>query len=560
MAKDKTIISIPPLYFYQYAPNTAANFSELTYNEGIYLKSDSLSKTYPKSVARIYKNPNKPNKIYLISKDSSILQAISKYLSPTEIDTAYLNQQRPESLRGELYRSTSVSEYSAYFNVDADTLESYSVFAQPTNIADVSYDDNSLVGKTINFYTLSDAAIKKFETDIGNAIFQDFSYDSATTREWSIEPSYLLRAKSISADYSNDKNSYSKGEAELFMASLFQQWTSDKYSKVSSLVETDLELKDSFTIKKTRSINFNDYIEQKYENLWVQKVITDNIFIGTYDPSKVDVSADSPINTLRSAFTNGSYLISVKYTNNQYWQDGIIYDTGDDSSKSYLFNWTPLYGSTYNKFPDANGELHDYTTEKLSDIRGKNIVLRRSKLHSSNNEPILNERELDVVPDEPLDNFLFFNRSTTMVANITSESSTNVEEHIEQDSYLGSFKQLQTKIFNKDSSISFSSDFKYPNAGIYGPNLLDTYITSVTAIGGKYENIDFYSDITETRYLQEKSINEDRDLTTMYILNDQYTYSELGFVPDDLETIIYEIELDEEINIQQGSFIVVEIE
>jgi len=60
MSVDKTIISIPSLYFYQYAPNTAGSLSQLTYNEGIYIDASSIGKTYAKSVVRVKKNKNNP--------------------------------------------------------------------------------------------------------------------------------------------------------------------------------------------------------------------------------------------------------------------------------------------------------------------------------------------------------------------------------------------------------------------------------------------------------------------------------------------------------------------
>lgn len=535
MANDKTVISIPSLYFYQYGVNISKFMGNVTYNEGIYL-TDTTPKTYSKSVVRIYKNPNFPKKIYLVSKDTSLLQAISKKVisvsSDPTINTEFVNYYRD-------YDSGEIS-YKDYFDVDSrDTLSRYSIFSQPSNVSTINYDDNSLVNKTINLYTLSEEAINKIETNFGNIVFSDVSYETAISQSFDIKASYLLKAKSILADYGNDNETYNRSEVELFNASLFENWDSTKsYKNITPLVDTDLIIKNSYTIKKTKSINFSDFIEQKHDNLWIQKVFLNNLTT-PYGKDYDDI--------LQEEFTKYSYILSVKYS--------IPFSSTGYYDDNYSYNWVPMYGDTFNRYTNEYGALEEDSSEKLADIRGKNIFLRKTKLLSSNDNGVLEyDRELSVVPDEPLKNFLFFHKSPdiTNAATYISDLNTIIEDY----SRLGTFTHAESNIFDKKPILDFSKDFNVPDAYKKTREEIDGYISTYT----KPENVDFYSNVTETRYLQEKSLDQETDLATMYVLNDEYKNYQLGFVPDDLETTVYELELDEELHIYNGSFVVVEIE
>ncbi len=95
MPVDKTLIKVPKIAFTQLYPNVVSNFNQVTYNEGIYIYNESKKATYPKSVIRIYKNPNNPKKVYFAAKDTSLLENYVLNL----INIGATKEDNPESFK-----------------------------------------------------------------------------------------------------------------------------------------------------------------------------------------------------------------------------------------------------------------------------------------------------------------------------------------------------------------------------------------------------------------------------------------------------------------------------
>ena len=72
-------------------------------------------------------------------------------------------------------------------------------------------------------------------------------------------------------------------------------------------------------------------------------------------------------------------------------------------------------------------------------------------------------------------------------------------------------------------------------------------------------DVDIYAFGNQTRIDQIENLT-DSNKSTLYVLNNNWVYSSYGFIPDDPQSVIYEIELENELEIENGTFMVVEIE
>lgn len=651
MPRDRTVIYVPPLKNTQFALNVSENVMDTTYNEGIYITDDSLTKTYPKSVVRIYKNPNLPKKIYLVSKDSSNLDAVLRIASPALVDAT--------TSFDAVKLSTAITPYLSLNYLD---LQKYSNFKQPSNITNLNFEDNSLIGKSLNLYTLSLTTLYKIgnivnnetaflgesccyvfptrsvdgtfnsgigptrrfrrEFDInlgaesnlvlrggpsegileerlnslgsntvGSVLAEDSTIESINNEgitslisqsellDTSIEGSYLLRGKSLIAQSYNDRNECPESCPTVFNQIIYDNSDYKIKNKIGSLTELDLAFWKKLKITKTKSINFSDYLEQKHENVWVQKVDSNNL-------PNTWASLDEDF---YSHFTKKSYIISQK-----------LFDSNNDSF-GLSYKWYPLYSSDPQNIDALSNNLNNYNNkqfndnyESLSSLKDKFLFFRKTKAISNDKQNTIFERQLNKIPDETLKEFIFFNDSYALSrgsAGITIYN--NSPESAEGKAYRYSYNQMKDyylvkgglthsprTIFGVEQEIAFNTNQVY----------VDAYTktnTEVQAIGdlikytepgstsAKYldnlgfpnvyyekESTDFYTNDSKARYLQEKSLDTERDLTDLYVFKKDFEseFYLFGFVPDDPESTIYELELEEELDIENGTFMVVEIE
>jgi len=467
MPIDKTTITITPIKFSQAIPDIAQNVSKLTYNEGIYIKENSLSATYPKSVVRIYKNTNFPNKIYLLSKETSIIEATSKRygeLSDTEESTII-----------------NYPSLQPYLTIDPENLNNYSRFQQPSKLQTLNFDNSSLTGKTINFYTLSPDSLNKIiplndgttVTGSGYATRTDPPMINASTLTAnSITYSYYLRTKSIVTDYFNDEEVVGLREVNLFSAAVYYYWFAvGSISNLGALSEDDIEIYDANTIKRTKSIDFSQYISKTLDNVWVQKI------------------------------------------------DFNIYDNLPGSAGSYVL---------------SNEISHEFRNE------------------SSN---LISQTEIDELKDKTL----FFSRNDTIIKDsYKNRQLFTAGTFVETREYTPAYEDFSPRPhtqFNGIQQRNNKSIFDVKQKIDFTFNIEDRDSDSV-----RYGPL-FYSETALDRDKQVSGLDLSNDLSTITILTDQYVIDEgrLGFVPDDLNTIVYEIELDRELDFENGTFVVVEI-
>ena len=491
MASDKTIISLPTIKKVQFAPNTAQAFSELTYNEGLYIKKDSTSSTYPKSVVRIYKNNNNPKKIYVLSKDSTILQATSKYYASAST--------KPEN---EIINWNSLSNY-----VSSEYFDRYSKFSQPENFNILNFDDSSLQSKTVNFYSFTVSSIQNIFSLLQGELVPSLTVNGLTngTNESSdLDPtntlgSYLLKSKSIVADYYNDNEQYVEKELNIFNGALYAYWFDKSITnkQLASLTENDLLLYNSTKIKKTKSIDFSEYVDKKYNNVWIQKI---------------DRAIES------DAGTGQTYIISQEDTTK----------SEDDSNR-----WSPLYSFSEEiggKNPFLDGTSLDYLINKYVFIQKNDFILNEYST----------ERELFTLNE----NVPFSSYDRTF-------SDGGVKATY---SYNGALKRVQKLIFNTEYNI-FIPDKAWVEEYFEGSTIDKKARQSpLNYLKTDTDRVEQFSE-----YLQPI-----KHLSNLYVLNESYQdqRNNLGqLFPDNPEnTIVYEIELENEIDFENGSFVVMEIE
>jgi hypothetical protein len=464
MATDKTVIVLPNLKSVQLVPNTAQAFGGIVYNEGIYISRDSTKKTYPKSVARIYKNPNRPKTIYLLSKDTSFKQAVAKRYETSESESS------------EIVKWPSLEEYVIS---DTQTLSKYSNFSQPSNITSLNFDDSSLINKTINFYVLDPVIYSNIFNnlkgqEISQTIEQDYLtvnglvfYSSQELEEFSnlnsVIYSYFLKSKSIIADNQNEEETYTDKQIELFNGSLYNYWfDSSKSTNISYLTENDLKLLTTTKVKNAQSLDFSQYIDIKYENVWIQKI-------------------DNNINSAGSYSVNNSYVLSnyeVEKTAGSF--NGLI-----DASILETFKNKTLFISKNDLYLKEN-----YKNRQLFKIKSK-------------------------VDDD--DGFADF---------LTNQNGINARKS-------GAIIQNNRNVFEYEYTINFS----------------------------KEESPIIYDSSDTQRQKQIEDLTTD-DLSSLYVMNDLYEEqrNKFGFIPDDPTTTVYELQLNDELQFENGSFVVVEIE
>lgn len=488
MSVDKTIIQIPSIYFSQYVPNVASNFNQFTYNEGIYIDSKSANKTYPKSVVRVYKNKNYPKKIYLLSKDTTILDALSQAYSILP----------PSYTAKDVVNNVPIIE--RYLDVSVENLTKYSKFSQPSNF--VSLDFNSIIGKTINFYCLNSSSIEKIGTNLNGEPSSEAP--AASTRPGNYTDledssqllvSYYLKTKSLISDYINTPDSYTNEQINVFNGAFYYYWF-DKEATINSvgtLTSNDLVLYNTYKIKKTKTIDFSQYVDKKYQNVWVQKI-------------------DSEV---ESSGAGQNYVIAEEDTS----------EAEDSSSR-----WFPLY--SYIKGEEGEGTTTFSDGTEFDYLADKFIYIQKNDFTLTNQSY---ERELFSLSESRP--FGLFERS------IRGDSATGYFD------YIGSLNRIQTSILDSQYEL-FIPDKSYINE-YYGG---DSVKSPLNYLQNSTNRIEQYTE----------NFDRTRHLSNIYVLNSLYKEQrrELGqLFPDSPDNaIVYEIELEQEIEIDNGAFMVVEIE
>ncbi len=502
MLKDKSIVSFPSTSKTSIVPNTATNYSRITYNEGIYLSDSSLSATYPKSLVRFYKNPSNPKKVYFIGKDTSLLEnfvlnLIDKNLA--DIDTSV----------GSV--ATEPEEYY-WTRTNDDSYQDFAIFSQPSNLN----LDVDVKGKTINFYNLP-------------ILSSDISYlsslnASSDVNNYFFDYGMFLKAKSSITDYENyDLYKFNKfielsigaasgtryekvsflNKVGLYEKFLFSEFASsvdveNEFSKIKPLYDTDLELKNKTSIVNVNKIKFSDFISNSYSDFVIQKIIKDE----------------------EGDLTGGENSVENTYV---IWKFASNTDTGPK-----IINYDSYEGNADVGFPDG---------VSITSLYDKAIYIIKD------NDSISTIKDFEVI-------------------DYTLAAST---------------RSVQTQLFDINHyDVGYRGDTIIENLTINGALVNENYKRQFFSIDKKInlDNYIYYTDESFPREIDDQGTTRTGDdvlypvpvdfsgvnKSEFYIFNDSFKYIDFGFVPTNVEETIYEFELDQEIDIPNGSFIVAEIQ
>jgi hypothetical protein len=119
------------------------------------------------------------------------------------------------------------------------------------------------------------------------------------------------------------------------------------------------------------------------------------------------------------------------------------------------------------------------------------------------------------------------------VSNNTKQFRYYDSDFDRSDYYEGQIEKENNKIFNLNKKLNSLEDY------------VTLYRTSVDGLSN------FIIDKEET--------NPNYARTSVYLFKDSFNYSDYGFIPTDISETIYEFEIDQELDIQNGTFVVAEI-
>lgn len=596
MTKDKTVISIPPIYFYQYGPNLASLIGAYTYNEGIYLKNESLSKTYAKSVVRIYKNPKIPKKIYLFSKDTSLYEAFAGQYKTSSFDevSSYIGQDFAQQ----------------YLGTDEDTLKKFSLFKQPENF--ISLDQNTLNNKTINFYTLTTDSIntlgkviESFETetttDTNIELLENFI---SSINEWKdflgCDGDGILTVDTPPSFEQTLDNTNKAAEivakitanySDLVDNSVFSE---SDYLTNLSIITTSLPFVTTISTLDT-TCQYSDYIIgalQKMKETYAQS----NIDKWTTQPT--NFAQDSYLNTIQTSYYLKSKSIIADYGNdnktytrtltnlfeqtvytnwggpNYTGQLGALNETDIQLYKSTTISKTKQFDfSEYveNKYSNLWVQKIDrYKSGESSDVYDNYVFLDPYNVDSSAGPEILREnRDTPTEKDQILLNMkgkycLLIKKDVYLFDTYTNRDYFIANSDIRPDTEYVYGKVSWT--VPEGNTYAYAALGRQENKILgsdYSINFNDYNIQEVNSSDLASEKPYIYIDSLSKRKTQFENFSFDTGLSTLYIFNDSFQQEQeekYGFVMDDPYDTVYEIELEEELDIENGTFMVVEIE
>lgn len=494
MPVDKTVIKVPKIAFTQLFPNVVSNFNQVTYNEGIYIYNESKKATYPKSVIRIYKNPNNPKKVYFAAKDTSLLENYVLNL----INIGATKDDNPESFKS----VAPYNEQSYYWSrtETEDSYRDYSLFSQPNNLI----LNENITEKTLNLYRVPQSSEQI-------AYLSSLNSDSRINNNF-YEYGVFLKAKSVildneqydsyepnkylsSINYEIDSGSF-ENKTLLYEKFLFNDI--ENVDSITPLFETELELFENATIKSVNKINFSEFIVRKFDNLLVADsngfLFPDKSESGgeTY----LQINVDSKMMVL---FKKSSTNDSVYYP---------IYSSIDD--EDYVGYKTELpEPSVAQSNDDEEGQL-------LIDL-SINYLDDKKILFVKDNNLVSTTKDYEMVDVKDILNYRFYSYNPGNLLNVKFDGSLNLKK-----------RGFESFGIEKRLNLEYEKDYVKIKPSV------DTGV-----------EIESYGDT---------QLN-----STMYVFKDSFNYSKYNFFPVDFNETIYEFELDKELDISNGAFVVAEI-
>ena len=272
----------------------------------------------------------------------------------------------------------------------------------------------------------------------------------------------------------------------------------EDYNNISPLSETDLELFDNATIKSVNKINFSDFIVRKFDDLLVAD---SNGFLfpdksASGGETYLQVNVDSKMVIL---FKKSPTSDSVYYP---------IYDSIDD--EDYSGYKTELPEPSVAQPDDEEGQL-------LIDL-SVDYLDNKKILFIKDNNIVSTIKDYEMVDVKAILNYRFYSYDSGPLLNVKFNGSLNLQK-----------RGFETFGIQKRLDLEYSKDY------VKIKPFIDTGV-EIESFGNTQLN------------------------SSMYVFKDSFNYSKYNFFPIDFNETIYEFELDKELNVSNGAFVVAEIE
>lgn len=505
MPQDKSVISLPSTSKTSVAPNVATNFQQVTYNEGIYITNSSLNATYPKSVVRVYKNPSNPKKVYFAAKDTSLLE---NYVFDL-INKGATKDSNPNTFR------LNDTKYYWSRTEDESSYRDFSTFSQPYNL-DLQSD---VTNKKINFYTLPVTSqqvlyMAGLNSDSNiNLNFKEYNIFLKAKSYITDYQSYDL-FKSNKAKYSEDSDIDNTNQPTIDKVALYEKFLFNNLTgstnidsdlnNIKPLSETDLQLNKSVQILNVNKIKFSDFINYQYDKKFM--FLNDKSLY--FEKDRQD-SARNAENVDFILYSGGSIN---NLDPNNYILFGYNREYTTDDISGGIFN-AITKGST---LPEADNAYSNTMGGQIVNPTSFNFANKLVAIIKQNYSiSTIKDFEIFKILDDST-SFQFYNSINNL-----------------SDAYQGIIQKENDKVFNLNKELN-------------GNDYISLFKLELDNINNFYTD----SNITTTESI----------LTNMYVFKDSFDYSNYGFFPTNFDETIYEFELDQELDFQNGAFVVAEIE
>jgi hypothetical protein len=408
-----------------------------------------------------------------------------------------VNKGQTKDSNPDSFRESSTS----YFWDRAGSESSYrdfSSFSQPRNL---EIEQSQVLNKSINLYSIP-------------LVSQQVSYMSSLNTDTEINNLFLqygmfLKAKSSISDYesydlySSNKATTNTAETSgswinrvgLYEKFLFNQLTS------SSDIESDLK-----TIQPLYEKDLQ--LDKSVKILNVNKITFSDFVSNNFDKQFMFVTEGSAFFNEGKTWSGSGYYsnIGVQVQTPNYVT--FLYNGEDDQKQNfYLLTKGSIFA--INEIVNGTETSNEYSFDQ---VFGNSLVALKKQNSAVNT----------------ITDFEIFN-----VSNNTKQFRYYDSDFDRSDYYEGQIEKENNKIFNLNKKLNSLEDY------------VTLYRTSVDGLSN------FIIDKEET--------NPNYARTSVYLFKDSFNYSDYGFIPTDISETIYEFEIDQELDIQNGTFVVAEI-
>ena len=387
---------------------------------------------------------------------------------------------------------------TAYYWSRTETEESYQDFALFSQPRNLEFNGTEVIGKNINFYSLP---------------LTQVSYMSSLNSDAEVNINFInygifLKAKSAITDYQNydlyETNKARIGRGQTSGSFLNKVGLYEKFLFNNITASSDIE--DEF--EKIQPLSDRDLqLTKTVKILNVNKVLFSDFVENRFDNMFMFLTENSAYTETDKAWEASGYYhnmgVQVEAPNYVVF----IYNSEDDQKQ--VFQLLHKNFSTFSITQD--GIDNEYTFDS---IFGNNLIALTKK-----NNFISNIQDLELF------NIVNNEKEFRFYDTVNTDRS---------DYYEGQLQISNNKIFNLNKKLFSLEDY------------VTLYKTSVSNVNN------FITDVNET--------DPDITLSNVYVFKDSFDYSKYGFIPTDFDETIYEFELDQELDFQNGAFVVAEIE